>query len=224
MKIYTKTGDLGTTGLFAGGRVPKDHPRIAAYGSVDELNALLGLVMAHAATLQANCQQAAKELAPQDESQRSSSKQPSGAGAPSPAQQLARITTLAQILQQSQHDLFAIGAELATPEPSRHGTKMLSNKDVERLEHDIDRLEDQLSPLTNFVIPGGSELSGWLHWARTVCRRAERDVVHLAHQPEVDDCSTVIVYLNRLSDLLFVMARAANQALHVPDVPWQKPR
>jgi cob(I)alamin adenosyltransferase len=131
---------------------------------------------------------------------------------------------LTLILQQSQHDLFAIGAELATPEPARHGTKMLSLKDVERLEHDIDRLEDQLSPLTHFVIPGGSELSGWLHWARTVCRRAERDVVHLAHQPEVDDCSTIIVYLNRLSDLLFVMARAANQAMNIPDVPWHKPQ
>jgi cob(I)alamin adenosyltransferase len=198
VKIYTKTGDCGMTGLFAGGRVPKDHPRIAAYGSVDELNALLGIVTTHAAeALRAR-------------------------GAQQPAES-ALLQRLAEMIERMQHDLFAIGAELATPDPDKHGTRMLQAADIARLEQWIDELEESLTPLANFILPGGSVLAGWLHWARTVCRRAERDVVHLAAQPEVADCSTPIVYLNRLSDLLFVMARAANHAVGLPDVPWQKP-
>ncbi len=99
---------------------------------------------------------------------------------------------------------------------------MLTGQHVEQLEAWIDRLDGQLPALTNFIIPGGSLLAGWLHWARTVCRRAERDVVHLTHSSEVEDCTTIIVYLNRLSDLLFVMARAANHAQDITDVPWKK--
>lgn len=205
MKIYTKTGDNGTTGLFAGPRVPKDHPRIAAYGSVDELNALLGIVACHAQTVHAK--QPAVEVAPGEDLSLSS----------------FHLTELIlAIVQQSQHDLFAIGAELATPQPSLHGTRLLDGQDVERLEKWIDRLDEQLPALTNFIIPGGSLLAGWLHWARTVCRRAEREVVHLTHNGDVEDCDTIIVYLNRLSDLLFVMARAANHAQDIPDVPWRK--
>lgn len=205
MKIYTKTGDNGTTGLFAGPRVPKDHPRIAAYGSVDELNALLGIVACHA--------------------QATHDKQPAVTytEGENPVLSSFHLTELIlAILEQSQHDLFAIGAELATPEPTRHGTRMLDNQDVERLESWIDRLDEQLPALTNFIIPGGSLLAGWLHWARTVCRRAEREVVHLTHSGDVEDCDTIIVYLNRLSDLLFVMARAANHAQAIPDVAWRK--
>ncbi len=205
MKIYTKTGDNGTTGLFAGPRVPKDHPRIAAYGSVDELNALLGIVACHA-----------KHVHDQ---------QPAVAAAEgeNPVLSSYHLTELiVAIVEQSQHDLFAIGAELATPQPSLHGTRMLDRQDVERLEGWIDRLDEQLPALTNFIIPGGSLLAGWLHWARTVCRRAEREVVHLTHAGDVEDCDTIIVYLNRLSDLLFVMARAANHAQAIPDVPWRK--
>lgn len=205
MKIYTKTGDNGTTGLFAGPRVPKDHPRIAAYGSVDELNALLGIVACHAQTVHAK--QPAVEVALGEDLSLSS----------------FHLTELIlAIVQQSQHDLFAIGAELATPQPSLHGTRLLDGQDVERLEKWIDRLDEQLPALTNFIIPGGSLLAGWLHWARTVCRRAEREVVHLTHNGDVEDCDTIIVYLNRLSDLLFVMARAANHAQDIPDVPWRK--
>lgn len=205
MKIYTKTGDNGTTGLFAGPRVPKDHPRIAAYGSVDELNALLGIVACHAQTVHAK--QPAVEIARGEDLSLSS----------------FHLTELIlAIVQQSQHDLFAIGAELATPQPSLHGTRLLDGQDVERLEKWIDRLDEQLLALTNFIIPGGSLLAGWLHWARTVCRRAEREVVHLTHSGDVEDCDTIIVYLNRLSDLLFVMARAANHAQDIPDVPWRK--
>ena len=206
MKIYTKTGDNGTTGLFAGPRVSKDHPRISAYGSVDELNALLGIVACHANA--AHDKQPAAVRAAAGESEILSS---------------FHLTELiVEIVEQSQHDLFAIGAELATPEPSLHGTRMLSSSDVERLEQWIDRLDGQMPALTNFIIPGGSLLAGWLHWARTVCRRAERDVVHLTHQGDVEDCNTIIVYLNRLSDLLFVMARAANHAQNIADVPWRK--
>ncbi len=206
MKIYTKTGDNGTTGLFAGPRVPKDHPRIAAYGSVDELNALLGIVACHAQTVH-------DKQAPAVET----------AAGENPILSSFHLTELIlAIVQQSQHDLFAIGAELATPQPSLHGTRMLDRSDVERLEGWIDRLDEQLPAFNQLYHPGGSLLAGWLHWARTVCRRAEREVVHLTHSGDVEDCDTIIVYLNRLSDLLFVMARAANHAQAIPDVPWQK--
>ena len=211
MKIYTKTGDDGTTGLFAGGRVPKDHPRIAAYGSVDELNALLGILASHVRASQPSPLATPSHAHSVDANSIPQSQQPS-------------LTLLAEIVERAQNDLFAIGAELATPKPSASGTKLLTESDARRLEEWIDRLEDQLDALTCFIIPGGSLLAGWLHLARTVCRRAERDVVHLAHQPDVEDCTTVIVYLNRLSDLLFVMARAANRALGVNDVPWTKPQ
>lgn len=196
MKIYTKTGDDGTTGLFAGGRVPKDHPRIAAYGSVDELNALLGIVATHTQSVLQNPRQ--NEASQIDD----------------------RIRLMLEIVSRAQADLFSIGAELATPEPSANGTKLLKPSDAERLEGWIDTLEERLEPLKNFILPGGSLLAGWLHWARTVCRRAERDVVHLTHACEVEDCTTIVIYLNRLSDLLFVMARAANHAQGIADVPW----
>lgn len=210
MKIYTKTGDDGTTGLFAGGRVPKDHPRIVAYGTVDELNALLGLACTHAraSTVPENT---SAHLAPQVATE-----------VPREPDTMAAGNALAEMIEQIQHDLFAIGAELATPQPSAHDTKMLTDAHYQRLEGWIDQLEGTLAPLTTFILPGGSLLAGWLHWARTVCRRAERDVVHLAHQADVEDCTTVIIYLNRLSDLLFVMARAANHTQGFRDVAWRK--
>lgn len=218
MKIYTKTGDDGTTGLFAGGRVPKDDPRIAAYGSVDELNAILGIVAHHAHAASG----------PQSQLQQPALQSPDVTAGPTVDPQQPRsaadaLALLVEIVGRAQHDLFAIGAELATPNPAASGTQMLRASDVERLEQWIDRLEGDLDPLTNFIIPGGSLLAGWLHWARTVCRRCERDVVRLTRQPGVADCTTVLVYLNRLSDLLFVMARAANRATGFADVPWQKP-
>ncbi len=194
MKIYTKTGDSGTTGLFAGGRVPKDHPRINAYGSVDELNAMLGIVSTHAKA------------------------------APTLPELQAIVKLLTDAITQAQNDLFAIGAELATPNPTAMGTKLLTTQHVEQLEVWIDQLEDHLPQLTTFVLPGGSPLASWLHLARTVCRRAEREVVHLAHEDNVEDCSLVIIYLNRLSDLLFVMARASNLAHGIEDIPWKKPQ
>jgi len=254
MKIYTKTGDDGSTGLFAGSRVPKDHPRIAAYGSVDELNALLGIAIHHAQVAYSQIavlasppigRQAATSPTTIDDSvagpitQNSSLSPVVSAYASGPSHSVGMIAkdanliprpedeacmaTIVEALQRSQSDLFSIGAELATPKPAEHGNKLITEADHARLEGWIDDLEQRLDPLTNFIIPGGSLLAAWLHWARTVCRRAERDVVHLTHQADVEDCTTVVVYLNRLSDLLFVMARAANQSVGVHDVPWRKP-
>jgi len=180
MKIYTKTGDDGETGLFGGPRVRKDHPRIAAYGEVDELNASLAVVRAG---------QVPREID--------------------------------QVIERIQHELFAVGAELATPDPVAHGTRWISAKHTSRLEADIDQWESTLAPLRNFVLPGGSPASASIHLARCICRRAERHIVALAAAEPISN--EIVIYVNRLSDLLFVMARVVNQRLGVPDVPWQKP-
>ena len=178
MKIYTKTGDSGETGLFGGTRVSKADPRVAAYGDVDELNAHLGLARASAPD---------KEI--DDE--------------------LVRL----------QRDLFAVGAQLADPS-GKVATKIpkaaLSGSDVERMEQLIDRLEAGLPALTNFILAGGSACGAALHVARAVCRRAERSMVAL--DPAVDPL--LLRYINRLSDLLFVLARAANQRAGAPEAQW----
>lgn len=199
MKIYTKTGDSGTTGLFAGPRVAKDHPRIEAYGTVDELNALLGVVNA--------------TLTPE------STKAPT-------AEQVQMHSSIDQVIQwiaDIQSDLFSIGAQLATPDPDAQGMCLLDAQRITELENWVDQAESDLQPLQNFILPGGSLSSATLHLARTVCRRAERDVVALSHQPGVYSCELLIIYLNRLSDLLFVLARHSNARAGVPDQPWSKP-
>lgn len=171
-KIYTKTGDHGETGLGDGRRVPKDHPRVTAYGSVDELNAALGLALAAVRDLSAERQ---------------------------------------QLLQSIQNDLFDVGADLCLPEtPDEPPGKNLrvTAAQAQRLEHAIDQWNEQLQPLRSFVLPGGSAAAAWCHFARTVCRRAERDVVTLSRTEPVNP--QVIVYLNRLSDLLFVLGRVEN--------------
>jgi cob(I)alamin adenosyltransferase len=181
MKIYTKTGDEGETGLFAGPRVWKDDLRIEAYGVVDELNAFLGWGRA-------------QSLAPEIDA----------------------------VLDQVQHDLFAVGAELATPEPQLHGTDLVGHEHIVALEQQIDHWETILPPLREFILPGGTAASAALHMARCACRRAERHVVTLRrHQPAVSE--QVLRYLNRLGDLLFVLARAANYDNGVGDIPWKKP-
>lgn len=182
LKIYTKTGDSGETGLFAGPRVRKDHHRIEAYGEVDELNAAIGRV--RSGTLPADVD---------------------------------------AVLLQIQHDLFGLGAELATPNPEQSGTALLSDAAVTALELAIDRFEAELPPLTEFILPAGTREAAELHIARTVCRRAERRVVTLANQPKQPVHLRLIRYLNRLSDLLFVLSRAVNHRAGVGDVPWQKP-
>ncbi len=173
VKIYTRTGDKGETSLFGGARVPKDDPRIDAYGTVDELNAFIGVARA------------------------------SWPDAPFDAQ-LASV----------QRDLFDIGAQLASPGKDRyHGA---SPSRVTELEHAIDAMETELPPLKNFVLPGGTPTAAYLHASRTICRRAERLVVALGDE----ESKNSIVYLNRLSDYLFVAARFANHRKGVPDVAW----
>ena len=170
-RIYTKTGDKGDTSLGDGSRVPKDHPRVAAYGSVDELNAILGLLLSvH----------------------------------PEPQE--------TELLRSIQNDLFDVGADLCLPQaageaPGQH--LRIKPEQAERLERAIDRLNAHLAPLTSFVLPGGSPPAAWCHLARTVCRRAERDVITLAQTESIN--SNLVIYLNRLSDLLFVLARIYNQ-------------
>jgi cob(I)alamin adenosyltransferase len=181
MRIYTKSGDEGETGLFGGERVPKDHRRVAAYGEVDELNAALGLVRA---------------LEPPDFEE--------------------------ALLQMIQRHLLTIGAELATPDPARLAKALagspIGEPDVTALEKAIDRLDAALPPLKTFILPGGSPKGAALHVARTVCRRAERGVVGLARDATVSPA--IGRYLNRLSDLLFVLARAANARAGAGDLPW----
>jgi cob(I)alamin adenosyltransferase len=169
-RIYTKTGDQGETSLGDGTRVAKDHPRVAAYGSVDELNAVLGLLLA------------------------------TGADLPE-----------ADLLRGIQNDLFDLGADLCRPQaaPELPGQRLrVQERQAQRLESAIDRLNGDLRPLTSFVLPGGQAVAAWCHLARTVCRRAEREVVTLARMEPVNP--QVIIYLNRLSDLLFVLARVYN--------------
>lgn len=178
MKIYTRTGDDGTTGLLGKARVPKHHLRVEAYGSVDELNAVLGVVHA---------QDSAKAF-----------------GDLVPALQAA---------------LFDVGAELAATDAAMLEKLVhVQGAQVERLEREIDRLEAGLSPLTNFVLPGGTPLAAALHHARTVCRRAERRVTALAAAESVRP--DLVRWLNRLADLLFVMARSANARAGVADQAW----
>ncbi len=176
MKIYTKTGDDGTTGLFAGGRVAKTHPRVETYGTVDELNSLVGAARAHGA------------------------KQ-------------------ADWLKQVQNDLFHLGADLATPLDAKADWVVRTpDNSVEWLEARIDELTEQLPPLKNFVLPGGCPAAAHLHIARTVCRRAERHAVALS---ETDDIThNAMVYLNRLSDFLFTLARYENQLAGIEEEKW----
>jgi cob(I)alamin adenosyltransferase len=182
LKIYTRTGDGGDTGLFGGGRVPKDHRRVAAYGAVDELNAAIGL---------------ARALDP---------------------------TALGDaLLDDIQRDLFAIGGQLASPEPAKVAKALakaaLSDERVAALERAIDSTEATLAPLDGFILPGGTPKAAALHFARTVCRRAERCVVTLSREAPAL-APSILPYLNRLSDLLFVLARGANAAAGRSDVAW----
>jgi cob(I)alamin adenosyltransferase len=181
VKIYTKTGDAGDTGLFGGGRVPKSHPRVEAYGDVDELNASLGFVRA--------------------------------------VEQMPRID---EVIVPIQRDLFAIGALLATPDLDKmrqHLEKArIDDSRITDLERAIDAADAELEPLRAFIVPGGSPKAAALHVARTVCRRAERRIVELGHNTEIP--RLVVIYLNRLSDLLFTLARLANKRAGAGEVRW----
>lgn len=182
MKIYTRTGDLGETGLFGGPRVGKDMARIEACGAIDELNATLGL---------ARCE--------------------------------PLLETIDEVLRRVQGELFEVGAELATPDPVKHGTRTIDRRHLETMETEIDRFEEGLEPLDAFLLPGGVRAAARLHLARTVCRRAERRLVTLVRRSEEEISLDLLAYLNRLSDLLFVLARAANAQAGQDEIRWTKP-
>jgi cob(I)alamin adenosyltransferase len=175
-KITTRTGDAGETGLGDGARVPKDHPRVAALGDLDELNSALGLVLA---------EELPKELR--------------------------------AVLGDVQHDLFDVGGELSIP-----GHSLLKSERVAFLEKTLSAWNEELAPLKEFILPGGSRAAAAAHLARTVCRRAERAVVALGRKDKVSE--HVRQYLNRLSDLLFVAGRVLNRAAGIGDVQWRHPR
>lgn len=181
LRIYTKTGDAGETGLFGGGRVGKDDPRVAAYGTVDELNASIGM-----------------------------------------ARSVELMPRIDEVLVPIQRDLFGIGALLATPDTAKMRQQLekarIDDDRIAQLEREIDRGEEELEPLKAFILPGGAPKAAALHVARTVCRRAEREVVHLGREVELP--GLVIIYLNRLSDLLFVLARVANRRAGAGEVTW----
>jgi cob(I)alamin adenosyltransferase len=181
MKIYTRTGDAGDTGLFGGGRVGKDHPRVEAYGDVDELNATLGFVRA-----------------------------------------LEPMPRIDEVIVPIQRDLFAIGALLATPDREKMRASLekarLDDSRIRELEIAIDHCESELEPLRSFIVPGGTAKAASLHVARTICRRAERRVVALQKIEELP--AIVVVFLNRVSDLLFMLARVANRRAGAGEVSW----
>jgi len=186
MRIYTKTGDQGETGLFNGQRVPKDSPYIEGYGNVDELNSVIGLSISK---LQSD--------------------------------------EISSILFQIQEDLFELGADLATPfddtaSKSKRLIHRMDNADTKKLENWIDQFDAKLPKLNAFILPGGSEASATLHVARTVCRRSERMIIRLWRDGKVNPHA--LIYLNRLSDLLFVLARYANHQSSVHDKQWNPKR
>jgi cob(I)alamin adenosyltransferase len=181
MRIYTRTGDDGDTGLFGGGRVTKDDPRVEAYGDVDELNAVIGFARA-----------------------------------------VERMPRIDDVLLPIQRDLFSLGAILATPDLDKMHEQLekarIDDERIAELERAIDAGESELEPLRAFILPGGTPKSAALHVARTVCRRAERRVVHL--QQTISLPPLVTIYLNRLSDLLFVLARVANRRAGAAELTW----
>lgn len=182
--LYTGTGDRGQTGLFGGRRVPKDHPRVNAYGTIDELNATLGVAASQ-----------------------------------------TKNRTLNRHLQSIQNELFNIGAELASDQPVRRkarssSTFELDDASVRRLEELTDDYDSRVPALRTFILPGGSQTAAALHFARTVARRAEREVVTLAAKEQIN--RTILVYLNRLCDLLFAMARYTNKADRRAEIAWEK--
>jgi cob(I)alamin adenosyltransferase len=185
MKIYTRTGDRGETGLIGGRRVSKADPRIIAYGAVDELNSSIGMAI---------CMLRAAEV----------------------------FADLVEILTNVQNDLFVVGSDLADPDfpESRHNTPRATEDMASALEPVIDKFEGELSSITFFILPGGNTPASMLHICRSVARRAETAAVALAENEKINPA--IVVYLNRLSDMLFVAARVANKRLGAPDVAWRK--
>ncbi len=177
MKIYTKTGDSGNTGLQGNFRIAKSHPRIISYGTVDEVNAALGIVLTNSLD-----------------------------------------DDIIEILTKIQNDLFLVGADLSNPNLSDVKNRVTLDM-IKKLEQHIDKFELELPPLTNFILPGGHIAAAQIHYVRTVVRRAETQVVQLSEKDEIN--SNCIKYLNRLSDLFFVMGRLINKRKDMDDIPWK---
>ncbi|MBO6587270.1 MAG: cob(I)yrinic acid a,c-diamide adenosyltransferase [Gracilimonas sp.] len=177
MKIYTKKGDSGNTSLFGGQRVSKSSKRIDAYGTVDELNSILGMAAAYGLSEKG-----------------------------------------AELIVTVQQQLFVLGADLATPQSKEVRIERIGQSEVEFLEKAIDEMEETLEPLKNFILPGGAEAGSTLHFARTVCRRAERITVECRHEEEISEVA--IMYINRLSDFLFVLARFENKEAGTEEKTW----
>ncbi|MBI1829683.1 MAG: cob(I)yrinic acid a,c-diamide adenosyltransferase [Thaumarchaeota archaeon] len=178
MKIYTKTGDDGSTGLIGGNRIRKSSPRIIAYGTVDELNSSLGIALS-----------------------------------------LKLDTDIADLLIKIQNDLFVVGADLANPDLKNISNRVTDDM-VQFLESSIDELEKELSQISYFILPGGDPIASHVHMARAISRRAETSIVYLAEIEEIN--KTCKIYINRLADLLFVIARVINKRKMIKDIAWKK--
>lgn len=182
MKLYTKTGDKGETSLFGGKRVWKNDLRISAYGTVDELNSVLGIVNS--------------ELKNEE---------------------------LKKVIFGIQNELFTLGSDLATPldvKNNKYSIPRVKQSYIENLERLIDNYDEKLPPIKNFILPGGTKAAAYLHLARTICRRAEREVISLNRSEEINE--EIKIYLNRLADLLFVLSRYVNFIMNHPDIEWKK--
>ncbi len=177
MKIYTKKGDTGNTSLFGGQKVSKSSKRISSYGTVDELNSIIGMAISFGVS--------SKGL---------------------------------EMLETLQKQLFVLGSDLATPSSRKVRISRIGEEEITFLETHIDEMEEQLSPLKNFILPGGCQAGATLHFARTVCRRAERVAVECSHEEEIS--AAAIKYINRLSDFLFVLARFENLQANSPETAW----
>jgi len=188
-RIYTRTGDQGMTALVGGGRVPKESGRLEAYGTVDELNAVIGIVRTYL---------------------------------PNYSDRFAEdFGWYSEMLRRVQNELFDVGSELATPpEAEYEGMHRMSEGEVSELEHEMDRMQEALEPLNSFTLPGGGVLNAFLHQARTVCRRAERVCWALKRDEPISD--HVLIYLNRLSDHLFVQSRWVAKRLGEPEFLWDR--
>jgi cob(I)alamin adenosyltransferase len=185
-RVYTRSGDKGETGLVGGKRLPKDSPRIEAYGTIDELNSIVGLARAFNADKQG-----------------------------------AAHRRLDEILRKIQDELFDLGGELATPPDFTYeGMARLGEKEIKRIEELIDECQKELEPLKSFVLPGGGKISAHLHQCRTVCRRAEREILRLQGAEEIGEWP--LKYLNRLGDLFFVLARWVGKRTGEEEVLWQR--
>lgn len=187
-RVYTRTGDKGNTALVGGKRVPKDSPRIEAYGTIDELNSIIGLARAFNA-----------EKLDQGEAHR----------------------YLDEVLAKIQDELFDLGSELATPEDAAYaGMYRVGAAEVKRIEETIDHCQKDLAPLKSFILPGGGKIGAFLHQCRTVCRRAEREILRLSRAEDLSEWP--LKYVNRLSDLFFVLARWTAKQMGEEEVLWQR--